>query len=508
MDAAAADSTFEYDHVPYPGAADAESHLRYVEAIASVKGIEAADLSSCRVLEIGCASGMNLLPLAEEFPGSDFIGIDLAAEQIKAAATIADQLQMRNVEFRHGSLSDVDQSWGPFDYILCLGVLSWVPPEQQDAIFEILRTSLTPDGVAVVSYKTLPGWHHLNAVRDALRSGTEATAEPAAKIKQARELLELLANEIPADSPHAPFYRSEREWLLQSGDDYLFHDYLSSRNYPVYFQDFYHRAVAADVQYVCDASITRDLPPTRASRLHEHLDGLPVVERCQMLDFVSNAAYRKSLLCRKSVSLAARPDPSQLKTMCVSLREVPRPSSFELANTQPVVFEYQSGSVTITAPFGKAALKYLIDVHPKAISLSDLCQGTNRLLPAAERQAETEGDAGEKLLAGAMLGAVYAGLVQVCRHAPQFVDTISERPKASALARLVGRQHSVVVNRLHQNVRLSNDTREVLTSLDGTRDVDQLGECLRRGGAGTGDDAVLRVDAALQDLCNRVFLID
>ena len=35
-------------------------------------------VASCRVLELGCAAGGNLLPMAASLPDSEFVGIDIA----------------------------------------------------------------------------------------------------------------------------------------------------------------------------------------------------------------------------------------------------------------------------------------------------------------------------------------------------------------------------------------------------------------------------------------------
>jgi len=81
---------------------------------------------------------------------------------------------------RHASILDVDESWGQFDYVICHGVYSWVPEAVQDKILTICKANLTPNGVAYVSYNTLPGWHMRGMIRDMMRyhSNRFAEAEP------------------------------------------------------------------------------------------------------------------------------------------------------------------------------------------------------------------------------------------------------------------------------------------------------------------------------------------
>jgi tRNA G46 methylase TrmB len=84
---------FAYDQVPYLGAVEAEAHPRYLEAIATLRGTQPAELDACRVLELGCAGGRTLLQLAQHFPDSHFVGVDLAAGRIDEAKAIAAELR-------------------------------------------------------------------------------------------------------------------------------------------------------------------------------------------------------------------------------------------------------------------------------------------------------------------------------------------------------------------------------------------------------------------------------
>ena len=65
-------------------------------------------ITDCRVLELGCASGTNLLPMAVEFPDAEFVGVDLGAEQIAQMASAVDELGLGNIRCIHGDLLDLD----------------------------------------------------------------------------------------------------------------------------------------------------------------------------------------------------------------------------------------------------------------------------------------------------------------------------------------------------------------------------------------------------------------
>lgn len=79
------------------------------------------------MLELGCASGNNLIPIAENMPNAKFVGIDYSEPQIAAGKkTIAD-LGLKNIELRQANIMDIGPKDGMFDYIIVHGIFSWVP---------------------------------------------------------------------------------------------------------------------------------------------------------------------------------------------------------------------------------------------------------------------------------------------------------------------------------------------------------------------------------------------
>ena len=115
-------------------------------------GMETPPLSHCRVLELGCAAGWNLIPQAVDYSESRFVGVDLSQRQIDEGHSMVQSLGLDNIELRQASILDVDRSWGEFDYIICHGVYSWVDAEVRDKILAICKENLSPNGVAYVSY--------------------------------------------------------------------------------------------------------------------------------------------------------------------------------------------------------------------------------------------------------------------------------------------------------------------------------------------------------------------
>src|SRR5262245_55529309 len=148
-----------YDEVPYESHPFAQTHPDHLATVATLFGMRPAPVARCRVPELGCASGGNLIPMAEQLPQSQFLGVDLSARQVDDGRRVLGPLGLTNVELRHASILDVDDGYGPFDYVLCHGVYSWVPPAVQDKILDVCAHNLAPQGVGYISYNTYPGWH-------------------------------------------------------------------------------------------------------------------------------------------------------------------------------------------------------------------------------------------------------------------------------------------------------------------------------------------------------------
>src|SRR5215212_7076319 len=57
-------SEFIYDQVPYEGYSITPTHPDRIIPIAALLGLTAAPAAKCRVLELGCGDGVNLIPMA------------------------------------------------------------------------------------------------------------------------------------------------------------------------------------------------------------------------------------------------------------------------------------------------------------------------------------------------------------------------------------------------------------------------------------------------------------
>ena len=473
-----------YDEVPYASMPHAESHPDRLAVVATLFGLQPADPASCRVLELGCASGGNLIPMALASPEAQFVGIDASALQIEAGRGLIGELGLTNIVLHARDLVGLPEDFGRFDYIICHGVFSWVPEAARAAILEICASRLAEHGVAYVSYNTYPGWHLRGMVREMMADHARQFDGPAAQIQQARAFLDFLARGTPAqESAYALVLKDEADRLRNRGDSYLYHEYLEEVNQPIHVRDFVAQAAAKELQYLEDASYDGSAGPFQP----EIQDALALlagdpIRREQYLDYLTNRRFRRSLLCRADRTPTRPPTPEALRALRVTGLAHPRPLSPEASEATPKDSEEfataTGATIQTNNPLVKAVLHELASAWPGSLSFDDLGGLARDRLAATPEVGQVAEDRLPGFLAEFLYQALASKLVEFHAHPDPFVREPGERPAASPLARLQTGAIPRVTNLRHVVVNLEPVDQVVLHHLDGTRDRAALVEIL------------------------------
>jgi len=117
-------SLTSYDQVPYPSLAHVQTHPDRLATIAALFGLQTAPVEKCRVLELGCGDGTNLISMAYGLPQSEFFGIDSAGRAIAKGKQTIDDLSLDNVRLQQLDLMEFAANDVAFDYIVAHGVYS------------------------------------------------------------------------------------------------------------------------------------------------------------------------------------------------------------------------------------------------------------------------------------------------------------------------------------------------------------------------------------------------
>lgn len=458
-----------YADMPYPSPPIRCSHPEILAVAGAVAGLRPAPIDRCRVLEIGCGEGGNLLPMAAGLPGSEFVGIDPSGPAIARASRQAEQLGLRNVALSKKGVEDLDDGTGSFDYIITHGVFSWVATELQEKILEVSRRLLRPDGLAYVSYNTYPGWHVRGMMREMMLYHVRNESSPAASVTRARELLAQLGGTIGTVQKLGPWateldalgalLRHESEFLSRFPDAYVYHDHLERVNLPVYFHEFVARAGRHGLRYVSEGLFSSGRLESYPAHVADAVRSFAKdpIEVQQYLDFVMNRAFRQSVLCIAGPVPA--PDPGRLRGFHIS-----SPAKRVAREGERDTFTGAGGVSYFSAvPAVKAALEWLGEQWPSAASFETL-----------EAVVRERTGADPRNLVELMFQLLAAGMVEFQSAPPRFTREIGARPTASRMARVQARTGHVVTNLRHEQVALDVLTQSALPLVDGTRDEAQL----------------------------------
>ena len=477
--------TNPYDLIPYQSHPYPLTHPGHMASIAILFGLNPAALEQCRVLEIGCASGDNLIPLAAFFPNAQFVGLDYSQAQIKAAQEIHKELQLDNIEFQCENLCNVDPAkLGQFDYIIAHGVYSWLPSEAQSALLKLCRECLSENGIAYVSYNTFPGWHTRTMLRDFMFFHATAFGSGPPDVSQAKALLEFMDTHLQSENKHfSQYLRTEIERFTNETDEtYLAHDYLEINNEPLYFHDFVARARTAGLDYLGESEFYSMLGSGIAEEAKTRLSSeiKDIVRLEQYFDFMSNRSFRMTLLVRQESTVNRQITSERIYPLWVSAitntgfqggESTKALSSNSNQKYQPIA---NSTYLNTTSPIVKAALLLLQEAYPANIYFEKL------LLAARERLSKPHLDSvtldQDRIALANALATAYSINVIALRIASTKIvplkglHTRTQNLFVNKLIRSQASNGQLVSNLNHRHIKLDEPMRQIVKLLDGTLD--------------------------------------
>ncbi len=464
-----------YDAMPYASYPYPETNPLRLQGVAALYGLKPASPSSARILEIGCAEGVNIIGIAALFPLAECVGIDMSARQIETAKRHAATLGLSNVKLEAISLSDIPESWGQFDYIIAHGVLSWVAPPIQQKLMRMCRERLAPRGVAYISFNALPGWHMVRMVRDMMLFHAEGAPTPEAKVTSARDILhKITAITAPRGTPYSDFLLSEQEEIKNKPDAYLLHDHLEEDNHAFYLQDFVKLANAHGLAYIADTDLTMQ------GKVNPPPEILPVlaatgdrVRQEQYMDFIVSRRFRSALVCRNDAPLRAEIPPEMLRSMHVL-------SHFKVEAAPGGAKTYRvAGKLDMNGSDADVAM--LIEQLDKKAGQSMPLALFIDALPLTGQQAFME----------KVLLLMFAGGFTLLEEPMQHCSVLSPRPIAFPLARYQASMQEWAMSQRMEVCALTMMERVALCHMDGYHELAQIVEAVKSYAPAEGDITAL-----------------
>lgn len=465
-----------YDTVPYASHAFPQSQPEQLAVMARLFGLTPTLPSKARVLELGCSAGGNLVPLAARYPEAQFVGIDYSGVQVGHGQQLVRDLGLRNVEIRHASIGDFGRAAEPFDYIVCHGVYSWVPPEMQTAILKLCRDNLSADGVGYVSYNTYPGWKMREIVRDTMMFHTRGIADPKEKLAQARAIVKFTQETSDPNTAFGKMLADEAGLVGKAQDFYLFHEHLEANNRPCYFREFFERANAQGLGYLGEAQVADMAPQRLGANVFEALQQLSngnIIATEQYMDFFRNRSFRQTLLIPNERMSAVKREitPAAHHNFLLSFNLVPA-NVVAAESAEPLEFRDAAGrNVRVVAPLLKAFMSTLTRRFPQPMPYADVLR---------EARAALDGklvvsDSDVATLDSALMRFMVEGLLRLHLEPLPTGSAADRQPKSFAPARFAAqRKEDTVATLRHDSVKLNPIDAKVLELLDGSRDRDAL----------------------------------
>ena len=319
--------------------------------LSALFGFSAVDYHKASVLELGCGSGSNIIPLADSYPDCNFVGIDESGVLVAEGKCHIQNLSLSNIELNNMTLESIGRDFGEFDYIIVHGLYSWVSDSCQQKIIDICKYNLSEKGIALISYNTNPGWNVAKSFKDMMLYHAQSLPDMFEKARQ---------NDA---SENQCSVKGDDGVMVPDVDEYdSFQHHVKTHNRPVLVQDFMEQVSEIGLQYVTDLDFMTFSPYLLPKDGRDVVLGISdKIQAEQCMDHIYHRRFRQTLLCHDSFKLSEEittelMDRTKIRS---KLRIIGEISFDQLRDRHRVSFEYKNYKVTTKDPVIKIALHLL-----------------------------------------------------------------------------------------------------------------------------------------------------
>lgn len=484
---ASKDGAMGYNEVPYVSYPFEFNRPENLRTVGKLFGHEAPAIEKARVLELGGSDGMNLLRFASDYPESYCLGIDLSKVEIEHGQQRIKDIGLKNYDLKCVSITDLDESYGKFDYIICHGVYSWVPDFVREGIFEVTKKLLNKNGLAFISYNVRPGWNMINSIRELMVYHASNFENVNDQISQSRLALDFISDTVKdLDTPYAKLVNQMAEDLKGKADNYLRHEYLADENQAFYFHKFIEDARKHDLEYMGDTDVQRmftgNLPAEAAEKLNQIND---IVRTEQYIDFIKNTQFRCTVLCHKDVKISRNIDNKIFHDFYYSGiftadKEINEQNI--LSKTEKVSFKANNNealSITTSSPELKAVFATIMENVGNPLKIEEMAD------MVAKKYKKIKKEDVIKEIDSVIGRILFSGYIKFYYTKPKSISTISKKPKVSDfniynIQKIAGNQKVWVTNQLNQMINVEDYYRHFVPLVNGENTVEDLNKKVQK----------------------------
>lgn len=396
---------------------------------ARLVGLQAVSPGNARVLEIGCASGHHLLPLAGRWPSARFTGIDFSGRAIRRARVLAEEAGFSNVDFHECALEAFTADDGPYDYIIAHGFFSWVPDEVKARLLSFCRDHLGANGLAVISFNVEAGWRSRRPLIEKSRA-----------IQQFGGVDEMAALELLKSVTKAPADLAIIDDMLAKGPGILPFDDFAPVNDAWPLDRFVMAAEKSGMRWLGESVASNNRPPDWAAEDEAEatrcFKNRPLLELHQWMDERSMRTFRAAMLCRADAALQAR-------------------ISTEVA----LDFELRPAG----APPG-----------PMAARIHETLTDRGHSSVPAKQVVDALAEFGKKEIAREIFHGIADGWLDARCHALRVPSQVLRFPEMNALRLACARRELPIVDALHRPCAFPETDYAILSLMDGSLVLEEL----------------------------------
>lgn len=463
----------DYDSIPYESLPFSETHPQRLAVLGRLFGIATKAAEDCRVLEIGCASGGNLIPMAWRLPHSEFIGIDLSAEQIRVGQQTIKQLSLKNISLHQFDLCEYQNQPGSFDYIIAHGVYSWVPAPVRDALLALVQRHLAPDGVAYISYNTQPGWSVRSMLRTMALYHARHLDEPHARLNSMLELFDFLRDYYQhSKNPLQQQLYAELKAIVTAHPSYLYHDFLEEDNAAVFFNEFVAHIGGHHLKYLCESELHTmfcSTLPIAGERFVEQYDD--ILEQEQYIDHLRQRTFRMSLLVHDNTEPNYDIDLTLLGSFAAHSQLLPPDKLFIEKNKEVKFMRPDGGDIKVQHTHVKLALQYLYESASAAIEVDSLFDMASTQLAVAGIKTSTQ--AKDEYYAE-MFNLFSNSCIDLVLTPQVHGQALADYPCLNALAAAEMAVGNVLSGAWHEPIHLDQFAEIMIENMNGNNDTDAI----------------------------------
>lgn len=290
------------------GALQAPVHMF---TVAALRGLVVPPVDKpFRYLDLACGNGLTLALLADCYPTSEFVGVDINPAHVAKAQSRAAQAGLSNVQFLEGDLlSLISADFDAFDYCALGGVYSWIDSARQVSTRKFLSSIVRPGGLVYLDYCSQPGMAQTAPLYQFVRQvGETLTGSSAQRLAAAAQIADGMRKKDARFFQVNPVASSRLDTMIQNPAEDEAHEVFNLQGSGLWSSEVIRQFDEEGFDFAGSAGLHHNFPAlTARPDALEGFDGAPVALQQTLFDLAWNVGQRRDVYVRRGLSAEQAP---------------------------------------------------------------------------------------------------------------------------------------------------------------------------------------------------------